>query len=257
MLQIGYRIHIRPEWVVPLVESYGHFFQTMEVKATEKFMKDVYIQSFFAFAKKMGVERLSFQLPNKVFLNEAQCAQTCDFMSEMEPNSDVILNTYYWGEEEQDEDYLHVISRNARENSLVFALENVPVKRNLIAYLKSLRRCAMKYNFRVCLDIGTLFYSAMMDKTSDEKLFSLFENDPWWNGNVVLVHFHDYNSKGFYLNLGDGYFGKDFKPVKRLMKCFDEKCPIIFKTPVQDFGTQGIIETKAFLERMDDFNSLK
>ena len=70
MLQIGYRIHIRPEWVVPLVESYGHFFQTIEVKATEKFMKDVYIQSFVAFAKKMGVERLSFQLPNKVFLNE-------------------------------------------------------------------------------------------------------------------------------------------------------------------------------------------
>lgn len=257
MLQIGYRIQIRPEWVVPLVESYGKYFQTMEVKATEKFMRDVYIQSFIAFAKKMGVQKLAFQLPNKVFMNEEQCAQSCDFMSEMETNSDVILNTYYWGNDEQVEDYLHVISRTVHENHLTLALENVPVKRNLIAYLKSLKRCAMKYNFGVCLDIGTLFYSAMMDKTSDERLFSLFENDPWWKGNVALVHFHDYNINGFYLSFGDGYFGKDFKPVKRIMKCLNEDCPIIFKTQVQDFGTQGIIETKSFLEHMEHVNPKK
>ena len=130
---------------------------------------------------------------------------------------------------------------------MTFAIENVPVKKNLIGYLKALKQCAIKYNFRVALDIGTLFYSAMLDKTTDERLISLFETDPWWKGNVVLVHFHDYNINGCFLPLGDGYFGKNFKPVKSILKCFNEDVPIIFKTQVQDFGTQGVIETKAFI----------
>ena len=147
----------------------------------------------------------------------------------------------------ENEEYRRKLSAECKVFAKTFAIENVPVKKNLIGYLKALKQCAIKYNFRVALDIGTLFYSAMLDKTTDERLISLFETDPWWKGNVVLVHFHDYNINGCFLPLGDGYFGKNFKPVKSILKCFNEDVPIIFKTQVQDFGTQGVIETKAFI----------
>ena len=248
MLSLGYRIQVRPEWVVPLVENYGRYFNVMEVHANEKFMRDVYIKSFNAFCGRVGVKQLAFQLPSKAIIDEKQCARVCDFMSEMDDKSTAVMNTYFWGHTDVNEDYLHVIARTVREKGLTFAIENVPVKRNLIGYLKALKQCAIKYNFRVSLDIGTLFYSAMLDNVSDARLIAMFQNDPWWKGNVVLVHFHDYNTKGCFLNFGDGYFAKDFKPVKSILQCLDENVPVIFKTQVQDFGTQGVYETKQFLD---------
>lgn len=250
MRKIGYRLHIRPEWVVPLIENYGKHFQTLEVKATANFIKDVYVKSFVSFCEKMGVQTLTFHLTD-VFDTEKSCGATCDFLSEMEQNSSVISTTYFVGENISTEDFLHVISRTVKDNSLIFALENMPCKK-LFPYLKALKSCAMKYGFKVCIDVGTLFYSKQLSGVSYDALIEFFRNDTWWKENVVLIHFHDYNAKGCLLNLGDGQIGKNFSHVKSLLESFRESCPIIFKTPVQDFSTQGIIETKAFLELLED-----
>lgn len=250
MRKMGYRLYVRPEWVVPLIENYGKHFQTLEVKATANFIKDVYVQSFVDFCEKMGIQTLIFHLTD-VFDTEKSCGATCDFLSEMEQNSSAISTAYFVGETLSTEDFLHVISRTVKDNSLIFALENMPCKK-LFPYLKTLKSCAIKYGFKICIDVANLFYSKQRSGVSYESLIGFFKNDTWWRENVVLIHFHDYNAKGCFLNFGDGYIGKNSEQLKSLLKCFNEDCPIVLKTPVQDFTTQGIVETKAFLEFLEE-----
>ena len=164
----------------------------------------------------MGVQTLSFHLTD-VFDTEKSCGATCDFLSEIDKSSNVISTAYFVGESLSTEDFLHVISRTVKDHSLTFALENMACKK-LFQYLNALKSCAKKYGFKVCIDVGNLFYSKQLSGVSYESLIEFFQTDTWWRENVVLIHFHDYNAKGCFLNFGDGYIGKNSEQLKSLLK---------------------------------------
>ena len=102
----------------------------------------------------------------------------------------------------------------------------------------------------VCLDIGHLFYSALKSEVPLQHLIEYFAGDDWWRTNVIEFHLHDYNEERCHLNLGSGLM--NWEVLRKFLKLFDDTCPIIIETTVEDLSVQGIQEVEFLKERIGE-----
>ena len=255
MRNIGYRVRIRKEWVVEFINKYATFFNIVEVKLDGEIMQDLYASDFVDFCNMRGIKRVSFHLPKRAFKDENECARICDFMMDMKLATDAILVTHFYENSVEAENYAFAISKMAKDKALTVAVENVEIRPNLFFditnpffYMDELKSFAVANNFKVCLDIAHLFFSASNAQISQEEMLEYLKRDEWWKENVVELHLHDFNAKKCHLNIGEGLL--DFDVLRELLEYFGEECPVIIETTIQDLGIQGVAEVTNLLERV-------
>lgn len=251
MKEAGYRVYFRPEWVIPFVEKYTSFFKVMQVKATQKFMDDVYLQSFASYCQKKGIEKLSFHLPEETLVDENRCERVCDFISENDENCEVTMVTSFWGNLSESDYFSYALAKVAKDRAVTIALENVKVGKNLLKYFDALKELAITHGFKVCLDLGYLFYSINKSNTPADLVVDYFKKDSWWKENIVELHMHDYTAVGCHKNIGEGLLYKSIWHVRDIIEYVDDDVPIFFETTIQDIETQGVIEVREFFNRLN------
>ena len=250
MKNAGYRVYFRPEWVFSFVEKYVSFFRVMQVKATQRFMDDVYLQSFANYCKKKGIEKLSFHLPQDTLFDENRCERVCDFISENDEKCEVTMIASFWGNLAESDYFSYALAKVAKDRAVTIALENVKVGKNLLKYFDALKELAVAHGFKVSLDLGYLFYSINKSNTPADLVVDYFKKDSWWKENIVELHLHDFTAVGCHQNIGEGLLYKSIWHVRDIIEYVSDDVPLIFETNIQDIETQGVIEVREFFNRL-------
>lgn len=251
MKDTGYRVFFRPEWGIAFVQKYSSFFKVMQIKATQRFMDDVYLQSFVNFCKRIGIKKLSFHLPEETLMDENCCERVCDFISENDANYEITMVTNFWGNLAQSDFYSYALAKAAKDRGVTIAIENVKVGKNLLKYLDALKELAIAHGFKVCLDIGYLFYSISKSNTPADLVVDYFKKDSWWKDNIIELHLHDYTAVGCHRNIGEGLLYKNIWNVRDIIEYVNDDVPIFFVTTIQDLETQAVIEVREFFNRLN------
>ena len=256
MREIGYQIRIKREWVVEFINKYATLFNATEIKLDGGIMQKLYASDFVDFCNMRAIKRVSFHLPRRALKDAGECARVCDFMMDMKFATDAILVTHFYENSVEAEKYAFAISKVAKDKALTVAVENVEIRADPFFnitdpffYMDELKSFAVANNFKVCLDIPHLLFSASNAKISQEEVLAYLKRDEWWKGNVVELHLHDFNTKRCHLNIGEGIL--DFEVLRELLDYFDVACPIIIETTIQDLGIQGTAEVNNLLERVN------
>ncbi len=252
MKNTGYRIYSKPQWILQFIQKYASFFDAVEVNTDLTFMKDVYLKSFVRYCEGEGIKKLLFHFPSTILSDETQCGNACDFMMEYDDDFPISMVTYYYGNSDESEFYSYAIAKAAEERAISFLLENASLSRNVNEYFRTLKECAEKNNFKVCLNVGNLLHSLLKSNESVEVLYKYFMNDPWWKENIEAIHIMDYSMvrRSYPTNLGQGLLFKHMRYVRKFLECVKDDVPIILETYIQDIETQGVIEMNEFFNKL-------
>lgn len=252
MRNTGYRIYSKPQWILQFVKKYASFFKAIEINSDYTFMNDVYLKAFVKFCEDEGMKDLFFHLPSTTLTNENQCGNACDFMMEYDNSYPISMITNYYGNSGESDFYSYAIAKAAEGRSITVLLENASLSKNLIAYFESLKECAARNKFKICLNIGNLLHSLIKSNELVGLLYSYFMKDPWWKENIAAIHIIDYNvgKRNYPANLGQGLLYKHIKYVRKFLECVNDDVPIILETYIQDIETQGVIEMEEFFNKL-------
>lgn len=253
MRKIGYRVKLFENWADEFYKQYG--FDVVEIKVNE---------SFFKYADFRELERLrsylknalSFHIPKKAFYEDTDFEMTQKFIQRyLNPMDDCILVTHFMYGVPYNEKYMAKLSYS--EVAWHIALENVEMCGDLLGYLASIKLLAKKYGFKVCLDVGHLFYSAFKSNVTTRELLNFFDKDAWWRANIAEFHIHDYDEERCHLNLGSGIMCWE-----DLVKLFNILIPFnnigqsfIIETTVEDITLQGVHEVFFLRERIKRYEN--
>lgn len=241
MRNIGYRIQLPSEQNLceNFIRRYSEYFNIFELKVSDNILCNSVLQNIINCTEKYDIADFSFHIFKDAFYNQESYCKTirfCECLEKVKTVSKYLLITHFISD---SNDYFPKLKGNNYE----FVLENVEIETDIIEYMIKLKQFAIKYNIKICLDLGHLLYSS---QNCDINILEWLLKDEWWFNNIVEFHLHDYNLEKCHLNIGTGLLKTQniasfLQPFKRI--------PIIIETKIKDLSLDGVREKKV-LERM-------
>ena len=241
MHNIGYRIRLpsEPNLCENFIKRYSEYFKTFELKVSEEILCDSILQNIIYCTEKYGISFWSFHVFKDALYNEESYYKTtkfCELLEKQKTFFKFSLITHF-----VDDSYYFIPKMQGNNYEIV--LENVEVESGIIEYMTALKQFAIKYNVKICLDLGHLLYSS---KNCNINILEWLLQDEWWINNIVEFHIHDYNSQKCHLNIGTGLL--KYQKIDLFLQNFKQPF-LIIETKIHDLSSEGVSE-KQLLEEM-------
>lgn len=241
MHNIGYRIRLPSEQTLceNFIKRYSEYFKTFELKVSDDILCDSILQNIIHCTEKYNIDLWSFHIFKDALYNQESYYKTikfCELLEKQQSISKYLLITHFIN------DSCSFVP-NLEGNNYAIVLENVEVESDVIEYMTSLKQFAIKYNVKICLDLGHLLYSS---QNCNINILEWLLQDEWWINNIVEFHIHDYNSQKCHLNIGTGCLKT--QKIDLFLRAF-KQASLIIETKIHDLSSDGVKE-KQILEEM-------
>lgn len=250
MRKIGYRVKPQSQYLKDFIAKYVLYFDTMEIKIHDDMLHTSCVEHIIHSSYDAGIMNLSFHIPKKALYDKEHFDNTITFLNKFSPFSNNVLVTHFYPNMENDNMYIEEIISRIKPEKVILTIENVEVFEDLMTYLTCMKEFASHWNLMICLDIGHLMYSAIQCNISLQNVVRYFSEDLWWKEHVVEIHMHETNELSCHLNIGCGII--DYSIICQLFKYFNDSCPIILETTIEDLSVQGVSEVQKLREEIGD-----